>query len=92
MLKQFLRFVLFLGMTHSALADLPIDEPGRIETLPVPYPNDWVIVHDVAFDHMSVGRFLVLDTNGGDIKDFFKGSFNGGFIAAFTQALKKPEM
>ena len=92
MLKQFLRFILFLGMTHSALADLPVDEPGRIETLPVPYPNDWVIVHDIAFDHMSVGRFMVLDINGGDIKDFFKGSFNGGFIAAFTQALKKPEM
>ena len=92
MLKQFLRFMLFLGMTHSALADLPIDEPGRVETLPVPYPNDWVIVHDVAFDHMSLGRFMVLDTNGGDIKDYFKGSFNGGFIAAFTQALGKPEM
>ncbi len=92
MLKQFLRFMLLLGMTQSALADLPIDKPGRIETLPVPYPNDWVIVHDVAFDHMSVGRFMVLDINGGDIKDFFKGSFNGGFIAAFTQALGKPEM
>ena len=92
MLKQILRFVLLLGVTHSVLADLPIDEQGRIETLPVPYPNDWVIVHDIAFDHMSVGRFMVMDTNGGDIKDFFKGSFNGGFIAAFTQALKKPEM
>ena len=92
MLKQILRFVLLLGVTHSVPADLPVDEPGRIETLPVPYPNDWVIVHDIAFDHMSLGRFMVMDTNGGDIKDFFKGSFNGGFIAAFTQALKKPEM
>lgn len=92
MFKQFLRLTLLLGFVNGALADLPVDEPGRIETLPVPYPNDWVIVHDIAFDHMSVGRFMVLDINGGDIKDFFKGSFNGGFIAAFTQALKKPEM
>ena len=92
MLKQILRFVLFLGIAHSALADLPNDQAGKVETLPVPYPNDWVIVHDIAFDHMSVGRFMVLDINGGDIKDYFKGSFNGGFIAAFTQALKKPEM
>ena len=92
MLKQLLRLVLFLSIVHTALADLPNDEAGKVETLPVPYPNDWVIVHDIAFDHMSVGRFMVLDTNGGDIKDFFKGSFNGGFIAAFTQALKKPEM
>ena len=92
MLKQILRFVLFLGIAHSALADLPNDAAGKVETLPVPYPNDWVIVHDIAFDHMSIGRFMVLDINGGDIKDYFKGSFNGGFIAAFTQALKKPEM
>ena len=92
MLKQILRFVLFLGIAHSAMADLPNDAAGKVETLPVPYPNDWVIVHDIAFDHMSIGRFMVLDINGGDIKDYFKGSFNGGFIAAFTQALKKPEM
>ena len=92
MLKQILRFVLFLGIAHSAMADLPNDAAGKVETLPVPYPNDWAIVHDIAFDHMSVGRFMVLDINGGDIKDYFKGSFNGGFIAAFTQALKKPEM
>ena len=92
MLKQILRFVLFLGIAHSALADLPNDEAGKVETLPVPYPNDWVIVHDIAFDHMSVGRFMVLDINGGDIKDYFKGSFNGGAIAAFAQALNKPEM
>ena len=92
MLKQILRFVLFLGIAHSALADLPNDQAGKVETLPVPYPNDWVIVHDIAFDHMSIGRFMVMDMNGGDIKDFFKGSFNGGFISAFTQALKKPEM
>ncbi|MYH69068.1 MAG: hypothetical protein F4147_02790, partial [Gammaproteobacteria bacterium] len=92
MLKQILRFVLFLGIAHSALADLPNDEAGKVETLPVPYPNDWGIVHDIAFDHMSVGRFMVLDINGGDIKDYFKGSFNGGAIAAFAQALNKPEM
>ena len=92
MLKQILRFVLFLGIAHSALADLPNDAAGKVEILPVPYPNDWVIVHDITFDHMSIGRFLVMDMNGADIKDYFKGSFNGGFIAAFTQALNKPEM
>ncbi len=92
MLKQILRFVLFLGVAHSALADLPNDELGKVQTLPVPYPNDWVIVHDIAFDHMSMGRFMVLDTNGGEIKEYFKGTFDGGFIAAFTQARNKPEM
>ena len=92
MLKQFLRFVLLLGMTYTALAELPNDELGQVQTLPLPYPDDWVIVHDAAFDHMSLGRFIVLDTNGGELKDYFKGTFNGGFIAAFTQALNKPEL
>lgn len=92
MFKQVLRSVLFLGIAHCALADLPNDELGKVETLPVPYPNDWVIVHDIAFDHMSIGRFIVMDINGGDIKNFFKGTFDGGFISAFTQALNKPEM
>ena len=81
-----------MGIVHTSLADLPNDEAGKVETLPIPYPNDWVIVHDIAFDHMSVGRFMVLDINGGDIKDYFKGSFNGGAIAAFAQALNNPEM
>ena len=92
MFKQLLRLALFFTIMQSALAELPNDELGKVESLPALYPDNWVIVHDVAFDEMSLGRFLVMDINGGDIKDFFKGSFNGGAIAAFTQALKKPEM
>ena len=46
---------------------------------PLPYPNDWVIVHDIAFDHMSIGRFMVMDINGGDIKDFFQREFQRRF-------------
>ena len=92
MSRLLLPLVLILSIMHSAAADLPNDQLGKVETLPVPYPDDWVIVHDIAFDQMSLGRFLVMDTNGGTIKDFYKGSFNGANIAAFAQALKKPEM
>ncbi len=92
MFRQFLRLVLFLSIVHSAAADLPNDNLGKVESLPVPYPNDWVIVHDLAFDQMSLGRFLLMDISGGNIRDFFKGSFNGANIAAFAQALNKPEM
>ena len=91
MYKQLLSLALLLSLVQPALADLPNDELHHVETLPVPYPDDWAIVHDVAFDHMSMGRFIVMDLNGGDLKDYFRGSFNGGFISAFTQATKKPE-
>ena len=92
MLRLSILSILFAGIVYAAMADLPNDAAGEVEILPVPYPDDWVIVHDIAFDHMSIGRFMVMDINGGDIKDFFKGSFNGGFISAFTQALNRPEM
>lgn len=92
MRKQLLFAVLLLSFAYSVTAELPNDELGKVQTLPVPYPDDWVIVHDIAFDHMSMGRFMVLDTNGGDIKDYFKGTFDGGFIAAFARARHKPEM
>lgn len=92
MLRHLIRLALLLSVVSTASAELARDELGKIETLPVPYPDDWVIVHDIAFDHMSLGRFLVMDVNGGDVKNYFKGSFNGGFIAAFTQALTRPEM
>ena len=92
MLRQLLRLSVLYCIGQAALADLPNDEPGHVQTLPAPYPENWVIVHDIAFDHMSLGRFMVMDTDGGDLKDYFKGTFNGGFIAAFTQALNKPEL
>ena len=92
MRKQLLFAVLLLSFAYSVTAELPNDELGKVQTLPVPYPDDWVIVHDIAFDHMSMGRFMVLDTNGGNIKDYFKGTFDGGFIAAFARARHKQEM
>ena len=92
MFRQLLRLVLLLSVVHTASAELARDELGKVATLPVPYPDDWVIVHDIAFDHMSLGRFLVMDITGKKSTEFFKGSFNGGNIAAFTLALKKPEM
>ena len=92
MFRQLLRLVLLSGITLAASAELARDELGKVETLPLPYPNDWVIVHDVAFDHMSLGKFIVMDINGKKISEFFKGSFDGGNLAAFAQASKKPEM
>ncbi len=92
MFRQLLRLVLLLNVVHTVSAELARDELGKVATLPVPYPDDWVIVHDIAFDQMSLGRFLVMDITGKKNTEFFKGSFNGGYISAFTQALKKPEM
>lgn len=81
-----------LAFSAPAAAELPQDKLGQVFTLPVPYPDDWVIVHDVAFDHMSMGRFMVMDTNGKKVTEFYKGSFDGAFIAAFARATTRPEM
>ncbi len=92
MIKRIFKLFILLGFTYPVFSELPRDELGQVATLPFPYPDDWVIVHDVAFDHMSMGKFIVMDINGKKITEFYKGSFDGAYIAAFTQALKKPEM
>jgi methylamine dehydrogenase heavy chain len=82
--------LLLTGMT--ARADLPAEPIGRVETLPVPYPQHWVLAHDVAFHHMMDGKMILLDPRADSIGAQMKGMFNAAFVAAFTQAATRPEM
>lgn len=76
----------------SALAELPPEPTGVIETLPETWPAHWIIAHDAAFFHMSDGKFIVLDADSDDPWVRFKGFFNGSFIGMFAQAESRPEM
>ena len=37
----------------SSLPPLPIEPTGTVESLPKHYPDDWFLVHDASFFHMS---------------------------------------
>ncbi len=78
--------------TSAALAELQPEPTGVIESLPESWPAHWIIAADAAFFHMSDGKFIVLDADSDDPVERFKGFFNGGFIANFTQATTRPEI
>ena len=75
-----------------ALAELQPEPAGMVDSLPDAWPAHWIIAADAAFFHMSDGKFIVLDADADDPNERFKGFFNGGFIANFTQATRRPEI
>lgn len=88
------KLVLFAGLLLSSLlhAEIKPEEIGRINSLPVPYPEDWIIAHDASFFHMLEGKMIVLDTGADNIGTQYKGMFNNSFIGQFVSGHKRPEM
>jgi methylamine dehydrogenase heavy chain len=84
--------LLTLIFASSAFGQVQPEPTGVIQTLPAPWPAHWIIAHDVAFFHMSDGKFYVLDAESDDAATRVKGIFNGAFIAQFIQATSRPEM
>jgi methylamine dehydrogenase heavy chain len=76
----------------AAFAELQPEPTGIIKTLPETWPAHWIIAHDIAFFHMSDGKFIVLDADSDDPNARFKGFFNGAFIANIVQARTRPEI
>jgi methylamine dehydrogenase heavy chain len=52
--------LLALGIEAPALAEVPIEQPGRVETLPAPLPDQWFLVGDPL-----MRRLALIDRDGG---------------------------
>lgn len=92
MIKRSFIFTLvwmFVTPAHAQLAPEPF---GQVKTLPVPYPDHWVIAHDAAFFHMSAGKMVVLDADAKTQPEQFKGMFDTSLIGSFAQATTRAEM
>ena len=85
-------FIVVSLCASAAFAELQPEPTGIIKTLPETWPAHWIIAHDVAFFHMSDGKFIVLDADSDDPNARFKGFFNGAFIANIVQARSRPEI
>ena len=75
-----------------ARADLPAENLGRTETIPLPYPAHWIWAQDVAFGHMMDGKMILLDADADTHATRVKGMFNNAFVGAFTAAATRPEV
>ncbi|MEM9531617.1 MAG: amine dehydrogenase large subunit [Pseudomonadota bacterium] len=72
-----------------ALAPEPL---GIIETLPAQYPENWFIVHDASFFHMSDGKVYILDVTAKTLGEQFKGMFNSSLIGNLAQSPARGEI
>ncbi|MFT5350859.1 MAG: methylamine dehydrogenase heavy chain [Planctomycetota bacterium] len=92
MKKRLISFLLFCLCGMPTLAELPNDTMGVIGTLPGNYPDHWILVHDVTFNHMFGGKVIILDAEKGTRNEQFKGMFNASFIASIAPAKTRSEI
>ncbi len=87
--------LLVSGLAHSGDSrppPLPIEPTGIIETLPKQYPEDWFLVFDVAFFHMSDGKVYVIDAAADTMPEQVKGMFNVSLMGNIAQSARRNEI
>ncbi len=100
MLRSMLTFVSisFVSIVNIACAEqdnrpppLPIEELGRVETLPDTYPESWVFVDEASFFSMFGGKVIVLDIAEKKPANRIKGLVDKNLLGNFTQANSRNE-
>jgi methylamine dehydrogenase heavy chain len=76
----------------ASMPPLPIETTGRVEKLPASYPDDWFLVHDAAFFHMSDGKVYVIDSSKETVAEQVQGTFNVSFIGNIAQSRRRGEI
>lgn len=89
--------ILFTGSASSAIGDqqpppLPVEPTGLVETLPARYPEDWFLIQDSAFFHMSDGKVYVIDASQDAVGQQVKGMFNNSLMGAILQVPSRGEI
>ncbi len=46
------------GITHAA--DFQPEVIGQVASVPSPHPAHWLVVHDLAFNHMREGKLFIV--------------------------------
>lgn len=74
------------------LPPLPIESPGRVETLPERYPPHWFWIFDPAFAHMLDGKLILVDATADDARPRVRGTLNVSLMGNFAAARTRPEL
>lgn len=83
--------MLMLASTAILNADELAEPMGVIQQLPATYPDHWMMVHDIAFFHMSEGEVLVVDPLATTQPTQYKGMMTASFIAAYQRSRVRGE-
>ena len=70
---------------------LPIEEIGRVESLPASYPEDWVMVDESSFMNMFGGKIIILDIAETSHPKRMKGMMSKSMLGNFTQSASRGE-
>lgn len=77
---------------NSELPPLPIEKTGKVESLPKHYPNDWFLVADASFFHMSDGKIYVMDVGEDTVPRQVKGFINNSLMGSIYQSAYRGEI
>jgi len=78
--------------SNGELAPLPIEETGRVETLPESYPESWMMVDEASFFNMFGGKVIVLDVAEKKQAKRIKGLVPKNLLGNFTQSKTRGEI
>lgn len=73
------------------LPPLPIEETGRVATLPESYPESWMMVDEASFFNMFGGKIIVLDVAEKTPANRIKGLVAKNLLGNFTQSKTRGE-
>jgi methylamine dehydrogenase heavy chain len=82
--------VAVLANSSPGLAELAIDKPHEVVTLPADYPATWVFAHDIKFQALTAGKMIIFDA-GADTNEY-KGSLDAGLFATFMESSTRSEL
>jgi len=76
---------------NASLPPLPIEETGRVVTLPASYPESWVMVDEASFFSMFGGKVIVLDVAETKQPKRIKGLVPKNLLGNFAQSKTRGE-
>lgn len=75
----------------AAAAEFEAEPLGQVVELPSPNPDHWVVVHDIAFNHMREGKLYLVDPSADSLGGQMRGIMSADFIASFAQSARRNE-
>ena len=78
-------------VVNSNLPELPIEEIGRVETLPESFPESWMFIDEENFMSMFGGKIILLDVAETKHAKRIKGIADKNLLGNFIQSRKRSE-